>query len=146
LEEAMNNDLHDFKQLMKQREEASRAFVNGDIGPLDRIATHVSPATIFGPKGDCIEGADKVNAANATGAKNFESGGESRFEILQIAANDGIAYWVGIQWATARMKGKTGVVPFNLRVTEVFRREGGEWKLVHRHADPLAAESDDKKK
>jgi ketosteroid isomerase-like protein len=24
-----------------------------------------------------------------------------------------------------------------LRVTQVFRREEGEWRLVHRHADPL---------
>jgi hypothetical protein len=24
-----------------------------------------------------------------------------------------------------------------LRVTQVFRREAGEWRLVHRHADPL---------
>jgi len=142
----MNDDLHDFEQFMKRREEASRAFLNGDIGPLDRIATHVSPATIFGPMGDRVEGADKVNAANASGAKNFESGGESRFEILQMAANDGIAYWAGIQWATARMKGKTEVVPFNLRVTEIFRREDGEWKLAHRHADPLAPESEKNKK
>jgi len=25
-----------------------------------------------------------------------------------------------------------------LRVTLVYRRDGSEWRLVHRHADPLA--------
>ncbi len=142
----MNKDLQDFEHFMKQREEASRAFLSGEIDPLDGISTHVSPATIFGPKGDYVEGADKVNAANASGAEMFEAGGESRFEILQIAANDGIAYWTGIQRATARMKGKTEVVTFNLRVTEVFRRESDEWKLVHRHADSLKSESEETKK
>jgi ketosteroid isomerase-like protein len=27
---------------------------------------------------------------------------------------------------------------WSLRVTQVFRRDGTEWRLVHRHADPLA--------
>jgi hypothetical protein len=26
----MNNDLHDFEQFMKRREDAARAYVNGD--------------------------------------------------------------------------------------------------------------------
>lgn len=134
----MNKDKHDFEKFMKRREVASTAFVNGDISPLDEIATQVSPATIFDPMGNVVEGADEVNAANESGAKHFEPGGENRFEILQMSASDKIAFWSGIQRSKIRMKGKTEPVPMDLRVTEVFRRENGEWKLVHRHADSLA--------
>ena len=57
-----------------------------------------------------------------------------------MAANADIAYWVGFQQAMARLDGSTEKIPFNLRVTEVFRRKGDEWKLIHRHADSLASE------
>lgn len=140
----MNSNMHDFEQFMKQREDASRAFMNGDAAPLGRIVTRVSPATFFGPMGGHEQGAENVWSTHERGAAQFESG-NTKFEILQMAASDGIGYCVGMQRATARMRGKKEAIPFNLRVTEVFRREGGEWKLVHRHADPLTSESGEKK-
>lgn len=82
-----------------------------------------------------------MNAANARGARHFEAGGTNTFEILQMAASDGVAYWAGIQHSTVHIKGKMEAIPMNLRVTEIFRREGDDWKLVHRHADALAAQS-----
>jgi hypothetical protein len=39
------------------------------------------------------------------------------------------------------MHGEVGGLPeqdWSLRVTQIFRRDGSEWQLVHRHADPLA--------
>ena len=136
----MNNDLHDFKQFMKTREAASRAFVNGDVAPLDSISTHHSPASIFGPMGNCVQGASKVNGANANGSKMFKPGGESRFEIHQIAADGGLAFWAGVQRTTVLMHDNDKASPMDLRVTEIFRRENDEWKLVHRHADALKSE------
>ena len=129
----------DFAHFMQQRKEASDAFTNGNVEPLERLSTHHSPATIFGPKGDCVQGADQVNAANEKGARLFKPGGSNAFEILHSAADNALAYWVGIQRSVVRMDGKEAGVPMDLRVTEIFRREGSEWKLVHRHADKLAA-------
>ncbi len=142
----MSNDLDDFEQFMKRRESAARAYVNGDATPLGSIVTRVSPATFFAPKGGSRQGADEVSSAYKHDAEIFETGSDSSFEILQMAASDGIAYWVGFQRATARMRGQTEAIPFNLRITEVFRREDDEWKLVHRHADPLASEAEENKK
>ena len=64
----MKTQKSDFEAFMKQREEASSAFINGDFKPLDQISTHISPASIFGPLGTVVIGADKVNTANASGA------------------------------------------------------------------------------
>jgi len=65
------NNTSDFEQFMKLRKEASDEFINGNFDPLDRISEQTSPATIFGPKGHCVQGADQVNAANAKGAQLF---------------------------------------------------------------------------
>jgi ketosteroid isomerase-like protein len=136
----MNKDLEDFKEFMKAREKAAEAYVNGDAEPLSAIAATEFDATFFAPNGDFESGAKKVLSRYQTDAENFESDGNSHFEILQLAADKGLAYWTGFQRATAHLKGKTEAIPFNLRITEIFRRENGGWKLVHRHADPLAEE------
>ena len=57
------------------------------------------------------------------------------FEIMAADASGDFAYTVGYEHTTASMNG----VPqaYTLRVTHIYRREDGEWKVVHRHADPV---------
>jgi len=129
----------DFEQFMQARKAASDAFVAGKFEPLRRISAEQSPATLFGPKGDCVQGAEKVNAANEAGTAHFRPGGSNEFEILHSAVDDHLAYWVGMQRSVVHMQGKDAGVPMDLLVTEIFRRDADGWKLVHRHADKLAA-------
>jgi len=136
----MNNGKLTFEQFMKQRETAARAYVQGNAAPLSRMVTHHSPATFFAPTGGYEQGADAVSTKYEHDAESFKSGGDSHFEILQMEAGNDIAFWVGFQRATAQMEGSKEAVLFNLRITEIFRREGDDWKLIHRHADSLAAE------
>ena len=134
----MSDELKDFEQFMRRREAASDAYVQGEMEPLSEIIARRLPATFFAPVGGLVQGAEAVAARFAKDVKVFERGSHFRFEILQMAASDGIGYWVGFMKGEARMRGKADAIPMKLRVTEVFRREDGEWKMVHRHADGLA--------
>lgn len=132
-----NDDQQHFERFMTQRAEVARAYVSGDAEPLDHIVTHEWPASFFDPQGDTVRGALEVASKYDKDVAAFEAGGDSDLEIFHMAASNGVAYWVGMQRAQVRMVGKPDAVPFHLRVTEIFRREGDDWKLVHRHADAV---------
>lgn len=124
-----------FSEFMKQRESAALAYCRGDAGPVEALTTTHQPASFFGPDGKAVRGARAVTENFDAGARQFGPGGESRLEIFEAAEGGDIAYWIGLQHAKVEMNGKS--VPMGLRITELFRREAGEWRLVHRHADPL---------
>jgi len=132
-----NKHLKDFENFMQVRLKASGDFVEGKFEPLEKISVKKSPATIFPPPGICIQGASEVNIFNKEGATNFLPGAKNEFEVMHQDADEHLAYWTGIQRSTVKMKGQDNDVIFNLRVTEIFRKENDEWKLMHRHADKL---------
>lgn len=129
--------MSDFNDFMNQRLEASTAFVSGDSKSLDAIAVHSDPATIFPPPGVCVEGFAAVNAGNEKGARGFAPGSENRFDVMHSGSSGDLAYWTGVQRSVVHMADGSDPVPMDLRVTELFRKEQGAWKLFHRHADPL---------
>jgi ketosteroid isomerase-like protein len=129
----------DFGTFLELREAAAREYDAGDIDLLRRMTTQHPPATLFGPQGETRLGPDRVYDAYVRAAAPTGHAGDTHFEVLQSAASDGLAYWVGLQHSTIRVADSAAPRHVVLRVTELFRREKGEWKLIHRHADELEA-------
>jgi ketosteroid isomerase-like protein len=134
----VNRNTKSFQTFMKRREKAAAGYVSGDPSLLMEMVARDLPATFFGPAGGKIKGATAVARTYERDAGRFSSGSTTEIEVLDLAESNDIAFWTGIQHATAQVKGKADPVPMQLRVTEIFRREDGDWKLVHRHADTLA--------
>ncbi|HEY2163620.1 MAG TPA: nuclear transport factor 2 family protein [Gemmatimonadaceae bacterium] len=129
-----NGAFLDFGTFLELREAAAREYEAGDAEPLRRMTTRHPPATFFGPDGAIRLGPDRVSEAYEHAVP---ADGETHFELLQSAASDGLAYWVGLQHSTVRCADSDSPRHIVVRVTELFRRERGEWKLIHRHADEL---------
>lgn len=66
----------------------------------------------------------------------FFKNGDFREEVVQTFASDDMIVLATIE----RTNISVGGLPqqeWALRVTSVFKREGSQWKLAHRHADPF---------
>jgi ketosteroid isomerase-like protein len=64
---------------------------------------------------------------------------DDRFDLVAAGASGALAYLVGFEHIANSVAG-VPVEPYTLRVTRIYRREAGEWKIAHRHADYIPAD------
>jgi ketosteroid isomerase-like protein len=75
-------------------------------------------------------------------AARFEDSGATGAISLSIERRERrLAYTVAIERSTVRIVGQREPAAMSLRVTHLFRKEQGGWKLLHRHADPLMSKT-----
>lgn len=107
-------------------------MANGDASALTDIWSHSGDVTTMHPIGGREVGWDKVRASWEQVAKIASDGQiELRDQIIQVAGD--MAYELGIENGQFRLAGEQ--VTIEHRVTNVYRRESGKWKIVHHHTD-----------
>ena len=122
--------------LVRRTEQAAAALIRGDLHAYLQLIRHANDYTLMQPfGGPPIRGFDP-RPENVAALARFFKGGESTLEITQSYASGDLVVLVLIE----RQHGEVGGLPdqdWSLRVTQVYRRSGATWELVHRHADPL---------
>ena len=121
-----------------QLDEVELALHNGDAAGRIAMWSHTAPLTLFGAAMNAV-GWDRIRPVFEGLGEQFSSCSSYRNEILAAEASGELAYVVALEHTTASINGAEPT-PYVLRATTIFRREDGEWKVVHRHGDGIAAE------
>lgn len=129
----------DLAQVIEQDHRALDAFVKGDAEPLKKLFSRRDDVTLANPYGPPAHGWNDVAETLERAASYYREGEATRFEHISEFATGDLAYIVEVERHRSKIGGADDILPFSLRVTTIFRREDEEWRIVHRHADPITS-------
>jgi ketosteroid isomerase-like protein len=127
----------DLDRVIEQCQRALDEFVKGNPQPMQQMFSHGDDVSLANPFGPPASGWDEVAATMDRAASNLRGGGMVAFEEVAKYVTPELAYTVWLERQKAKLGTRGDVTPFTLRVTMIYRPEDGEWKVVHRHADPI---------
>lgn len=132
-----------FSEFLPRFEHGIDRFLNGDATLWKSNVSQEGDGTIMGAWGDYEKGWHELEPRYEWAAARFEeSGAHVQFQYLATGVTGDLAYTVAIERSVVRIVGQKRPATMCLRVTHLFRREQGEWKLLHRHADPLLSKTE----
>jgi ketosteroid isomerase-like protein len=124
---------------LEEYHRAGLEITNGNPEVYKALYARRDDATLANPFGPPARGWSEVSAMLDRAAENYRDGEVVGFENVATVITPDLAYTVEIESYRARVGGAEEIAPVSVRVTTVFRREDGAWKVAHRHADPITA-------
>ena len=126
----------DVREASKRFYAALNAMIEGHNGPMVEAWLHDDSVSTMHPIGGREIGWEQVRAS-FEGVGNIASSGQVELADQKLQVSNDMAYETGIERGHATLAGEE--VTIEQRVTNIYRRAGGAWKIVHHHADPSSA-------
>jgi ketosteroid isomerase-like protein len=114
--------------------EAEVSVHNGDAAARRALWSRNEPVSILGALGNAY-GLDEVEETFKFLETRFSDCTSYTFELKAYDVLCDMAYTAGLEHTSASIDGQPR--SYTLRATQVYRRERGEWKVAHRHADAV---------
>ena len=125
-------------ELIERYYRAQGEFLRGNPEPVKDLFSHREDVTLANPYGPPVRGWEKVAEAVEHAASLRSDGTFVEWQIVAKYVSPELAYVVQIERAEAKIGAREDITPLAVRATMIFRpEEDGEWKIVHRHADPI---------
>ena len=127
----------DIEDLVLRATQAHAALMRGDLDGYRSSITTTDDFTLMAPfGGKPTRAADLSSERWESIARFFRNGRDSSLEVVQAYRSADMVVIAAIERTHVEVGGLAGQ-DWALRVTLVFRNENDQWRLAHRHADPL---------
>lgn len=136
----------DFNDAVEKNHRWLTEFIKGNVEPAKEMFSQRDDVSLAGPQATAHRGSipiahgwEQVSKTLDSAIQFFREGQVTAFENIATYASDDLGFTVEVERFRARVGERQELAPVALRVTSIFRREDGDWKVVHRHADPITA-------
>jgi ketosteroid isomerase-like protein len=129
------------RQASDQYYAALSHLLNGDVGPIMEVWSHSPDITAMNPYGGIEVGWERLQVVFERVAQVCV-GNRVTLKITDslIRTSGDLAYEIGIESGEGTIAGEPASIRH--RVTNIYRREEGGWKNIHRHTDLNPSERD----
>ena len=112
--------------------QAELALHNGDAAPRRALWSLNDPVSVLGAWRNA-RGQHELDELFTALGRSFSDCTSYAFELQAYDVVGDMAYTAGLEHTSASVDGQPR--SYTLRATQVYRRESGEWKVAHHHAD-----------
>jgi ketosteroid isomerase-like protein len=123
------------QSFLKNVDAAQIELQNGKAEPFKNLWSQADDVTLSGGFGGKIEKGWKAVSERLDWVGTQFSNGTNRIERLVIGEKKDLAYVVQAEHIRFKVPGQSADTSRDYRVTMIFRREKGGWRIVHRQAD-----------
>jgi ketosteroid isomerase-like protein len=114
--------------------DAERALHDGQPAPRRALWSRNEPVSVLGAWRNA-NGQQEIDELFEALAGSFSDCTSFKYELLAYDAVGDMAYTSGFEHTSVSVDGEPR--QYTLRVTQVYRREQGEWRVAHRHGDTV---------
>jgi ketosteroid isomerase-like protein len=130
---AVVNERDDFLSWVRRElYQAELALHNGDAAPRRALWSRTEPVSVLGAWRNAF-GQEEIDALFTALGASFSDCTSYEFELQSFDVVGDMAYTAGLEHSSVSVDGQPRT--YTLRATQVYRREDGEWRVAHRHAD-----------